>query len=365
MTMRILFVISDLTYRAAAKQLTLVVANLPPERFERRICVLGAAGPWAERLQKAGVIVDVLGWRRALDLAALNRSWHALRAYRPDVLHVWGQSALRVVALAGGLHCGRLVATAPMSPRKPMAHLAWWDRWLLRQAESVTVFRSSEAEQWQQLGLDPRRLIAIPPAVETGVDGICTADLDSRAQPTILCIGRLERHKGFRDAIWVLDMLRFLHPGLHLAFVGSGSDRHAIEDFARAARVTDRVQFLGDHPDVPALLTRAQIVWAPCRADGSLNAVLEAMAAGRPVVASQFPALAEIVRNGQTGFLVPPGDQAALARQTRTLLDNADLRRDMGEAARRRVAERFGVAEMVRRFLELYESGKSPPIEPN
>src|SRR5262249_42000844 len=205
-----------------------------------------------------------------------------------DVVHVWGRPSLLAVALAGGLRRSRLVVTAPLPPRKPKAGLAWLDRWLLRQAESVTLFRSSETEQWQQLGFDSRQLVVIPPAVEICVDGILPADSDTLPQQTIFCIGRLERHKGFRDAIWALDMLRSLHRELQVAFAGSGPDRHAIEDFARAARVTDRVHFLGDRSDVPALLAQCQIVWAPCRADGSVNVVLEAMAAGKPIVASQF-----------------------------------------------------------------------------
>src|SRR5258708_4595225 len=99
--MRILYVISDLNYRGAAKQLTLLAAGLPTDRFQRRVCVLGKAGPWGEELGAAGVIVDVLNWRWKLDLPAFGRLRHLLRAYQADLLHVWGRSALRAVALAG------------------------------------------------------------------------------------------------------------------------------------------------------------------------------------------------------------------------------------------------------------------------
>src|SRR5439155_15394274 len=101
--MRILFVISDLMYRGEARQLTLLAKGLARERFQRRVCVLGGAGPWAETLRLSGVIVDVLSRRWRFDLPMLDRLWHALRAYQPDVLHVWGQTGLWVVALVGGL----------------------------------------------------------------------------------------------------------------------------------------------------------------------------------------------------------------------------------------------------------------------
>jgi glycosyltransferase involved in cell wall biosynthesis len=187
------------------------------------------------------------------------------------------------------------------------------------------------------------------------VNGTSSTDASCLPPGTILCIGPLERCKGFRDAIWVLDILRFLHNDLQLAFVGSGTDRDAIERFAHDARVADRVRFLGERTDVPALLAQAELVWAPTHAAGGINAVLEAMAAGRPVVASDLPEIAAIVASGETGFLVPPGDQAALARQTRLLLDDADLRRKMGEAGRRRALEIFPAAAMVQRFASIYE----------
>jgi glycosyltransferase involved in cell wall biosynthesis len=105
----------------------------------------------------------------------------------------------------------------------------------------------------------------------------------------------------------------------------------------------DCVHLTGPVADVGPWLARAEVVWAPSLRDGGRFAVLEAMATGRPVVASDVPALAELVVAGQTGYLVPPGDKAGLARQTRLLLDQPDLARQLGLAGRQRVSERFGL----------------------
>jgi len=352
--MRILFIISDLTYRGSAKQLTLLAKRLPGERFQRRVCVLGKAGPWAEELRSVGVIVDTLNWRWKFDLPAFGRLRHLIRAFQAEVLHVWGQSALRAAALACGLSRSRLIVTRPLPPRKPSMRLRWWDRWLLRRAERVTTMSSNEAERWDRLGVDAGRIVVIPPGVEAE-DGLPSAAAEPLPPRTILCIGPLKRRKGFRDAIWVLDILRFLHSDLQLAFVGSGPDRDAIERFARDARVADRVHFLGERSDLPALLAQAELVWAPCHAAGGINAVLEAMVAARPVVASYLPEMAELVASGETGFLVPPSDQAAFARQTRLLLDDAELRRKMGDAGRSRALELFSARAMAQKFADIYE----------
>jgi glycosyltransferase involved in cell wall biosynthesis len=350
---RILFIIPSLEYSGAAKQLTLLAERLPGEHFQRRVCVLARTGPWAERLRAAGVIVDVLGPQRLMDFRHLGTLWNLLRAYRADVLHAWCPSAVRALALTGGLarRHGRLVISAPLLPRRPGVSLPWWDRWLLRRADRVTVGDPLQADECRRFGIGTDRLVEIPPGVETAADG----DGPAESARLIAGVGPLERHKGFRDAVWALDILRYLYHDLRLLLVGCGPDQPWIERFARTANVRDRLDLAGDPGNVPAVLAGAQLLWAPAHAPAGVNAVLEAMATGRPVVASRLPGLEHLVVDRETGFLVPPGDKAVLARQTRVLLDDADLRRRMGQAARRRAAECFAVETMVGRFIDLYQ----------
>jgi glycosyltransferase involved in cell wall biosynthesis len=169
-------------------------------------------------------------------------------------------------------------------------------------------------------------------------------------------VGPLEPAKGLRDAVWAFNILQALYDDLHLVLLGSGSDEARLRQFARAIHAGGRVHFAGPRTDVAVWLRDAEIVCIPDRVGPSLNAILEAQAAGRPVVASQLAALAEFVRDGETGVLVPPEDRGALARQLRRLLDDADGRRRLGEAGRRQVEENFSAAALVRRFTELYEA---------
>jgi glycosyltransferase involved in cell wall biosynthesis len=97
------------------------------------------------------------------------------------------------------------------------------------------------------------------------------------------------------------------------------------------------------------------VVWVPSLAESGFNVALEAMALGRAVVASRLPGLAEIIGDGKSGLLANPGNKVDLARQTRLLLDEAGRRRQLGDAARRRVAEHFSSAALVRRYSELYQ----------
>jgi len=150
--------------------------------------------------------------------------------------------------------------------------------------------------------------------------------------------GPLEPVKGFCDAIWAFDILQFLYDDLHLLLVGAGPDEPNLHRFARRTGATGRIHFLGERDDLDEVLGHAEVVWLPSRADRGTLAALEAMAAARPVVASRWPGLAEVIADGETGLLVPPGDKAALARQTRLLLDDPALARRLGEAGRRAAA---------------------------
>ena len=150
--------------------------------------------------------------------------------------------------------------------------------------------------------------------------------------------------------------MHYLYEDLRLTLAGGGPDLARVEAFAQAVGVADRVTFLGRRPDLAPWRSAAEVVWGPSRAGGGVNAALEAMAAGKPVIATRLPALTEVVVDGEVGCLAPPGDKTELARQTRFLLNDADRRRAYGEAGRRCAAEHFSVEQLVRRCAELYEA---------
>jgi glycosyltransferase involved in cell wall biosynthesis len=155
-----------------------------------------------------------------------------------------------------------------------------------------------------------------------------------------------------------MGMLRFLPLEIHLLVVGEGSERNGLEQFSRDTDVASRVHFLGAQAELAPFLHACQLAWIPSRAEGGRNFALEAMTAGRPVIATRLLGLATMVVDGETGFLIPPGDRALLSRRTKELLLDARLRQRLGEAAHRRAAEHFAAADLVRRCGALYENGQ-------
>jgi glycosyltransferase involved in cell wall biosynthesis len=353
---KILFLIPRLDYHGAARQLTLLAAGLPRPAFEPVVCVLGEAGPLTAPLDKAGVRVVTLGWGRRpagwLDPRRLIRLGRLLDSMRPQIVHVWQVEPLRVLRLL------------PSGWRKPVVLSAAWgapcpgaiDRWLLRRVDRFAVQGETEANRSRQLGVEESKLVVVPPAVSSPPADVSAtlASLPAGAR-FIACMGTFERHKGFGDAVWAFDILRMLYADLHLVLIGTGPDHDRLLQFARNIHCVKSVHMPGERADSPALLARAEVVWVPDRVDGSLSVALEAMAVSRPVVASRLPGLAEVVLDGQTGILVPPGQPVELARHTRPLLESAELRRRLGEAGRQRAVEHFPVSELVRRCMMMYQ----------
>ena len=156
-------------------------------------------------------------------------------------------------------------------------------------------------------------------------------------------IGRLWPQKRVKDAIWAADLLKVIRDDVHLLVIGDGPQRDRLRKFRDQVRIRDKVHFLGERGDVPRLLPHFDVLWSTSGYEGQSNAIMEAMAAGVPVVATDVPGTRDLVVHGETGYLVPVGDRAGFARQTNRLLDDADLARRLGEAGRadaRRVRRR-------------------------
>jgi glycosyltransferase involved in cell wall biosynthesis len=355
MMQTVLFLTPDLEPGGATTQLALLASGLPADRFDRTVCVLGRSG--AAELRAAGVQVSSLGWHRLIDLPAFDRLRTLLTEHRPDIVHVWRPPALWVGALLRRWKGGRLIVSAPMSPG---GHGGFVSRWLLGRADRVVASDRAEAERLRLVGVTDERLAVVPPGVETRPLQPSTArESRTRTLPDgarmVLVIGPLERYKGGYEAVWAFDMLGQIFPDLHLVLASGGAEVPRLRRFAAQLRGGDRVHFVGRQRDLTPLLAEAEVVWVPVRADAGRCAVLEAMAAGVPVVASRVPAMEEIVADGETGVLVASGDKAALSRQTRLLLDDDQRRRRLGDAGRRRVADHFTAAAMREAYVRLYE----------
>jgi glycosyltransferase involved in cell wall biosynthesis len=162
--------------------------------------------------------------------------------------------------------------------------------------------------------------------------------------------------KRLKDLIWAADLLKSTRDDTHLLIVGDGPQRWRLERYRDQVAIADRVHFLGERGDVPRLMPHFDVLWLGSEYEGQSNAILEAMAAGVPVVATDIAGNRDLVVDGETGYLLPVGDRFEFTRRTHWLLDDEGLRRRLGDAARLRIARHFTVEQMIERHAAVYRA---------
>jgi glycosyltransferase involved in cell wall biosynthesis len=182
------------------------------------------------------------------------------------------------------------------------------------------------------------------------------------ADTLLVAVGNLYPVKGHQFALDALALLGRRYPRLHLAIAGRGDLATTLAAQARVCGMAGRLHLLGLRSDVNAVLAAADIVVHPSLSEGLPLALLEAMFAGRPIVASHVGEIGMALDGGNDGLLVAPGDPAALAAAIDRLLREPDFARSLGARARRRALGAFDVREMASRYASIYARTRSSPL---
>ena len=172
-------------------------------------------------------------------------------------------------------------------------------------------------------------------------------------------VGWLTDIKGHKYLIEAVSKLKKDFPSLHLVIVGSGDRHDALLQQAKLAGLDDAVHFLGHRDDVEVCLAGMDLFVLPSLNEGMGRALVEAMAAGLPVIASRVGGIPAVISHEHTGLLVPPGDAGALADAIRRLLDRPDWAKQLGLAAGRSVDSRYGSVSMVRVIESIFAEALS------
>jgi glycosyltransferase involved in cell wall biosynthesis len=247
----------------------------------------------------------------------------------------------------GALGARRLVSTKHNDDPFRAGSFRYVERMLARRASSIIAITQALARfQIERVGLPASKVEVIHYGLDDlpGAWGTNPPDPVPPDAPVLLCVCRLEPQKGVDVAIRALEQI----PDGHLVVLGEGPQRAELERLGG-----ERVHLLGRVPDVAAWLRRAELLVHPVRWEGFGLALLEAMLASLPVVATSVSSIPEIVVEGETGLLVPPDDPSALAAAVNRVLGQPG---DFGPKGRARAEAEFSVARMTDRTLAVYES---------
>jgi glycosyltransferase involved in cell wall biosynthesis len=345
------------------RQTIMNVRTMDRARFEPVVAVLHLDGEHLADLAEAGVrpvVFDVgssmLRANTALQVARIVRF---VKANGIDLVH-----AQDLYTNVLGTVAARLAGVPCVVTRVDLNHnVSGYRRqvlaWTSRRADRVLVNALCIRDLAIREGVEPDRIVVVRNGLDLeAFDRAAQRAPDAPAPEPggIVCIANMHHPvKGQTDLLMAMKEVVRARPDAHVTFVGDGLRRPHLERSARQLGIADRCHFLGHRLDAPALLARASLSVSASYAEGISNAIMEAMAARLPVVATAVGGTPELVRESVNGFLVPPGAPAALARRILDVLASAPLRRRMGDRGRRIVETEFGVAQMRTSYEALYE----------
>jgi glycosyltransferase involved in cell wall biosynthesis len=361
MKKRILHIIPSLERTGTAKQMSLLVRGLDRGAFDVHVAALSSGGIMSAELAAAGIPFTVIGRRWQWDPGAFWRLKNFVYALHPDLIHAWTHAA-NAYGFAVSRVCG--VKCLVVSHRC----VDWWkggveltmDRHIARRCARVVVNSPGVREFYESRGLPAEKICVISNGValhgpSPATRGQLLAGLSLPEHSRLVGVmGPLQLQKRIKDAIWAADLLKVIRDDVHLLVLGDGPHRNRLEMFRDQVVICDKVHFLGERSDAERLLPHFDALWSTSAYEGQSNAILEAMASGVPVVATDIPGTRDIIVHQQNGYLVPVGARAGFARYTNNVLNDPALASRIGEAGRQRVREAFGVETMVQRYAELY-----------
>jgi glycosyltransferase involved in cell wall biosynthesis len=343
-----------------------LIRGMDPERFSNQVAFFRGGGPIADELAAMGVPVTILEWSPARTWVAAQRLIGLLRREQFDIVQVYGLKAnMFTRPIATLCRVPRLITAQRSVDHDRRFHHSLMDRLT---SPMVDLYLSNSRAAAELLVTRERIPSSKVRTVHNGIDHRpIRAAMGERAavraelglSPEDVAVGvvaRLEPPKGVEVFIRAVAQIPATVP-VRALLVGDGSLEGRLRTLAKELGVSEhRLRFLGLRHDIPRLLSAFDLFVLPSHWEGLPGAIMEAMCAGLPVVASRVGGIPELVQEGLTGHLVPPGDPDALVHAILYLAQNPTARIRMGEAGFARITADFSLDQMVKRTEEIYVS---------
>ena len=356
----IAFCITDLDVGGAERALLRIVTGLDRTEWSPAVYCLSQPGPLAKVLLDAGVPVTCLGLRRFWEVHKIRRLSLVLRQQQPMILQTFLFHANFVGRLAGWwAGVPHIVSGIRVSERRYASYL-WLDAWTQCLVKRHVCVSQEVADfSIQQGRLNARKIRVIPNGVDAAsYREAIPADLSTvGVKPEAfvwLTVGRLEEQKGPWVWLEAVSQLAIQFPQAHWLWAGQGPLAEKLQRDTQKRGLKERVSWLGFREDVPNLLRSVQGFVLSSLWEGQPNAVLEAMAAGLPVVTTAVEGVSTMIDPGKTGLLVTPGNAQDLATAMADVMTRPDLARQMSSAGQKHVVENFSWENVIRQYETLY-----------
>ena len=348
---RILVVDTERIWRGGQEQIFTLVQGLGQDAECEVMVACPSESPLARRVTELGIRSESFSQRSEFSLNAVRRLRSLIHQWRPQVTHF---NTPRPV-LAGCI-AARLVTPRPccVASRRVIFPLASpLSRFKYSHLLDLTLTVSESIRRaLLEAGVPSHRVLTIHEGVSLGSR---RRTVRAPGSPILIAtVGHLSKEKGHQVLLRAASQLKHGHSKVRVAIIGEGEELSRLQTLAQELGIEEMVEFWGFRNEVAALLEKVDIFCQPSLSEGLSSALLEALAAGCPVVASEVGGNPELVISGENGLLVPAGDPTALALALSRLSQSVELRTSMGRASRRRVETHFSLERKISRTLKAY-----------
>ena len=362
---RVLHIIDSL-HLGGAQEVVLNLATCGSARFRHEVATMHGQGIYWDRLRRAGVKVHSLSPHKLLPLYLASIPWRLL-VDRPDILHCHLIPSNIIAKPLGALLGVPVVINHDHTNdtrRADSRLLLALDRFSNRFASHIVAVSAScrdflitrESIPANDVTLVPNAIDLRRFSPSTAMRDQARIELGLPASARVVAgVGRLNPQKNFALFLDIAAQLAPRFPGLHFILAGDGPEEKMLREKAAALGIADRVTFSGYVADTRLVYLAADVLLMPSRYEGLPMTLLEAMAMGLPVVASQLDGIAEVIGDGREGFLVPSDDASLFVERTAALLQDVELSSRIAQNARAKIEASFSVERMTSAVEEIYD----------
>ncbi len=337
-----------------------VASGLDASKYRSVMCGIDQGGALEPEVRRRGVPYHIMNRRPGVDWRLMGRMFQLLRREKVDVIHTHHLNQLLYSVVAARLLGIRIVHTEHSVEMYKSRKLRWMLRLLSIFCHRVTAIGADgERVLREKVGIPAGKLEIVRAAVDLGRFNVPRAAAREAlglkpADRAAVIVARLFPEKNHRLLLAAFAEAAARVPDAKLLIVGDGVEQAAIEEVIAKLNLGGRVAMLGVRRDIPQILAGADVFVLSSDREGLPIAVLEAMAAGLPVIATSVGDLPLVVKDGQTGLLVPRRDVGELAKALVRLLGDAEPCERMGRGGRELVSEAYSLDQLVKRHSELY-----------
>ena len=357
------------TWRGGQNQVLVTIMGLRA-LGHRTLLVAHPNGELRQRA-KEGLDLIALAPKTEMDLSAAWRLSRLIKQVGADVIHAHDPHGVAMAALA--LSMSTLPAKPPLIASRRVDFRMKGNtlsRWKYRQVDCFICASDAIRKLLLSDGVEPSRAVTVHEGIDLErVESAPPAKLHEEFwlphhAPIVGNVAALVPHKGQRHLIEAATLVLRQVPDARFVIAGEGELRDSLERMIKENRLEKHVVLAGFRPDVVSLHKAFDIFAMSSVTEGLGTSLLDAMAAGKPIVATTAGGIPEVVVDGETGFLVPPRDHRAMADALVKLLKDAELRKRMGDAGLLRARKKFGADRMVQETLKVYKRvAKQPHYE--